>query len=89
MVPIVINNQNKKFEYESAPQKTNVKYVEKKKGEKLRKDEVNKKIDFIKNDDYQPQAISDININKDKEKPVFKNQSILVKIKIKKIKKKI
>ena len=78
IVPIVINNPNKKFEYESAPQKTNVKYVEKKKGEKLRKDEVNKKIDFIKNDDYQSQAISEININKDKEKTVFKNQSIII-----------
>ena len=78
IVPIVINNPNKKFEYESAPQRTNIRYVEKKKGEKLRKDEVNKKIDFIKNDDYQSQAISEININKDKEKTVFKNQSIII-----------
>ena len=78
MVPIVINSPNKKFEYESAPQKTNVKYVEKKKGEKLRKDEVNKKIDFIKNDNYHFKEMDDININKDKEKTVFKNQSIII-----------
>ena len=43
-VPIALENPNKNFIYEKAFQKTNKRLVENKKGDKLRKDEVNKKI---------------------------------------------
>ena len=87
IVPITINNQNKKFEYDKAPQKTNKKFVEKKKGDKLRKDEVNKKIEFIKNENYKIKSNHDLNdnikenissANKIEEKPFLKNQSIII-----------
>ena len=64
IVPIAINSQNKKFVYEKAIQKTNKRLVENKKGDKLRKDEVNKKINFIKNENYKNDSIdSDKSIN--------------------------
>mgnify|MGYP002625676354 FL=1 len=83
-VNIYMNNPNKKYDYNKAPQKTNIKYVEKKKGEKLRKDMVNKTINFIKNENNEIQILNDVNnnsdtniINKDKEVSVFKNPSII------------
>ena len=84
IVNIYMNNQNKKFDYNKVPQKTNIRYVEKKKGEKLRKDMVNKKITFIKNEDNEIKILNDTNnntesniLNKDKEIPFLKNPSII------------
>ena len=78
IVPITTNYKNKKYEYDKAPQKTNIKYVENKKGEKLRKDEVNEKINLIKDEKYNIQSNDDLdNINKDKEVAILKNQSII------------
>ena len=81
IVPIIIKNPNKKFDYEKAPQLTNKKFVEKKKDNKLRKDEVNKNIDIIKNENYKTEAIEDIKDNQieiNKEKPLLKNESIIL-----------
>ena len=88
IVPIVINNPNKKFLYEKAFQKTNKRLIENKRGDRFRKDEVNKKINFIKNENYKidSDSISDdkIDIIKEQEQikekeviPLFKNTSII------------
>ena len=93
IVPIYVGNQNKKYEYDKAPQKTNIKYIEKKRGGKLRKDIVSVKINFIKNENYKQdndnndEINNDMNIksenneNKDNEikvvNNILKNKSIL------------
>ena len=88
-VPIALNKPNKNFVYEKAFQKTNKRLVENKKGDKLRKDEVNAKINFIKNENDQIDSIDSINsiksndkqdIIKDKEKelnPKLINKSLI------------
>ena len=67
-VPIALNNPNKNFVYEKAFQKTNKRLVENKKGDKLRKDEVNAKINFIKNENDQIDSIDSINSIKSNDK---------------------
>ena len=83
-VSLVINNKNKKYNYNLAPQRTNFKYVEKKIGKKLRKDIVSQKIDFIKNKNYN--LTQNINNNDEKiskipkieeEKVIIKNTSLI------------
>lgn len=78
-IPIVINHKNKNFDYDKAPQKTNIRYIEKKKGDKLRKDMVSKKIEFIKNKNYNILEIKESKeiTSKINEKEKLKNISLI------------
>ena len=79
IVIININNKNKILDYDKAPQKTNKRYIEKKKNDKLRKDIVSKKIGFIKNSKYnisQNEKNAKI-FNIEEEKQIIKAQSLI------------
>ena len=78
-VPISINNKSKIFDYNTAPQKTNIIYVEKKLGNKLKKDIVSKKIEFVKNSKFGvSENIPNIQYAKKiDEKVIIKNTSLL------------
>ena len=78
-VPLNSNTKIKKYDYDKAPQKTNIRYVEKKRGTKLRKDIVSTSLQFIRNNNYN--NIPDINnkgISKiEEEKVIIKNTSLI------------
>ena len=79
MVQIGINNKNKVYNYDTAPQKTNTRYIESKMKKKLRKDIVLKGIILIKNNNFK--AIKEIKeelCDKEKEtqKEIIKNNSL-------------
>ena len=83
-VNIFINNKNKNFDYDSAPQKTNKRIIERKRNDKLRKDIVSEKIEFIKNHNYikfKSDKKQDNNGNKfiknDEEIIILKNPSLI------------
>ena len=78
-VPIFLKNKNQIFDYDKAPQKTNKRYIEKKLGDKLRKDIVSTKIELMKNDKYNKEEnISDNHLFKtNEEKVLIKNTSLL------------
>ena len=76
MVPLKTKKTN--FDYEDAPQKTNNRYVEHKLNDKLRKDIVSEKIEFIENKNYN-KVDNNNNINKKsvEEKKIIKNVSLI------------
>ena len=86
-VNIFINNKNKNYDYDNAPQKTNKRIIEKKRKEKLRKDIVSEKIEFIKNNNYinaksdkkpENNNINNNNLFKiEEEKIIIKNPSLI------------
>ena len=51
-VNLSVHNKNKNFNYDKAPQKTNRRIIEKKRGDNLRKDMVSQKVEFKKNEKY-------------------------------------
>ena len=77
-VSIVINNRNKIFDYDKAPQKTNFRYIEKKLENKLRKDVVSEKVNFIKNENYNIKKDAETNQpNKIEAEKIIKNNSLI------------
>ena len=77
-VKITLNNKNKNFDYDKAPQKINKRYVENKLGNKLRKDVVSEKIIFIKNENYKKSENTEkIQDNKIETKAIIKNKSLI------------
>ena len=74
IVPIFLNNLNKKYDYDKAKQNTNKRYVEKKKGDSLKKDMVNKNINIIKNENYINNENNEENINNNDANEIKENK---------------
>ena len=74
-INIPVHNKNKNFNYDKAPQKTNRRIIEKKRGDKLRKDMVSQKVEFKKNEKYIKKDTTKITEN-DKKKEI-KNISLI------------
>jgi hypothetical protein len=61
------HNKNKNFNYDKAPQRTNKRFIEMKRGDNLRRDMVSQKVEFKKNEKYIKKDITKIPEN-DKKK---------------------
>ena len=74
-VNLPAHHKNKSFNYDKAPQKTNRRFIEKKRGDNLRKDMVSQKVEFTKNEKYIKKDTTKIAEN-DKKKEI-KNISLI------------